>query len=320
MDNFKNKLIAVIATLLSTTSINALASPIYFSHTELTNYTGENIGDSMNYNSSIASIDGNFQEKTLIRELVLGDMAVSSAYSYSAKAQSSEDGLRAYVSASQWYEITLDTTGALDILDLGALSYGLSAYSSFRDTLAVTGADDLSSVEFDLHIHGSMSFPDGRGGEAWVSAPGTGIYLNSNAYPSGSEFNLTITGVMDVIDGFATIEYGLYAATGFFPFFDYNPNTDTPYLTESVDHWNSIAGGESVFDFFNTVTIGQFRGLNDAREFVDLTSITGTDGKIYDVYHIASPVPEPVTYFMLLIGLGLIYFTNYFRQSGAYRA
>ena len=97
MDNFKNKLIAAIATLLSTASINALASPIYFSHTELNKYTGsvnENIGDSISYNSSIASIDGSFQEKTLIRELVLGDMAVSSSYSYSAKAQSSEDGLR----------------------------------------------------------------------------------------------------------------------------------------------------------------------------------------------------------------------------------
>lgn len=314
-------------TFFGATPVVVNASPINYAHTLLTKCNGLDdscfeilAGETSNPLAQIAY--GSFSEKGFIYDTAIGDgsIPILSTYTYSAKAQSTDEGLKAFVSADVFNEIASDASGAVDP---GATSYLLEASADYQDTLSVAGADDLTSIEFDLNIHGTIS-PYGNV-YAQVYEVNSGIFFNIyyDENFSSTDFDLTMTGNLDVVSGFVDIDLNLYTSVAFLSVAQASAASSddipSPFgsLDGLIDHldWSNLYVGGGTADFFNTVTIGQFRGHNAAGELVNLTGVTGSGGKIYEALHIASPVPEPETYAMLLAGLGLLGFVAHRKQK-----
>lgn len=307
----------ISAALIGITPIAVNAAPSYYSSAKLvaSNSSSTNILElSSALDNSISSIDGSFQDSILVKTTESGDVPVLSYFSYSAKAQSSDAGLKAFSSASQFAGIFPDAT---DAVEWDGTFYYAMAIAGFRDTLSIVGAGDLESIQVDFNIHGTRTDVNASSG----FAVGSETLFHTHDYSSDTtNFDLTVTANLDVTE-FGTIDlnYQIFIDTVFFPFADRTYYYGGPIQFSTIDSveeaLSTTYGSTTINDFFNTVTIGQFRGLNADGDLVDLSSATGSDGKLYDILHVTSPVPEPTSIYLLIAGLAVFGFRNTFLKS-----
>jgi len=237
----------------------------------------------------------NYQGNPDTMTLTWGGNAEVSASSLKASVYGSVDNLF-YNPANNNFPVTFD----------------LHAYSQLSQTLSITGAADISHIQVVLDVHGTMS---------------------ASAFPYvGTTFNLGYSyGSLSVDpDDIISEVYDIH--NGYFGWTDYIDTTlialGIPVVNgqAQLDIWLgtklslSASGGgtdepsgapeflEGAVDFFNTINIIQFQGVNAAGELVDLSSVTGSDGYIYDVLRVTtnSEIPEPSV--IILLGAGLIGF------------
>lgn len=224
------------------------------------------------------------------------DEPVSTTVTYSGQARSSSTGLQSIVSGQQFSEIF--TPVLTDDLKSGQAQYSVDARATFSDTLSVTGASGLSSIQFDVNIHGTRSnAPFG----SFIQVDGSGVIFGSNdsTWDGVNDFNLVLqSGVLDINNGSVDVNLSLLTSLDFF------------LGGEGIE--NDFLGIYREVDFFNTVTINQFKGFNASGELIDLSSVIGSDGLAFDTLRVATvPVPAAVW----LFGTGLIGLVGMGRKS-----
>lgn len=205
---------------------------------------------------------------------------VLTTVTYSGQAQASSAGLKSKVSGQQFSESVNSTS---IVPKTGLAQFSVDAYAGLKDTLSVTGASDLSSVEFDITVHGTRSnAPFG----SFIQVSGSGVNFGSNdsIWDGTDDFDLTLTsGSLDITDGTVDISLTLLTSLSFF------------LGGEGFD--NEYDGIFREVDFFNTVTINQFKGFDTLGNQVDLSSVTGSGGQAYETVRI-SQVPVPAAFWL----------------------
>ena len=221
-----------------------------------------------------SSLTGSYQDE----ERTVEGVTVSTTINYDGQASSSSGALQSMVTGEKLTEIIDDATES---------SYNLAeveveAYANFFDTLTVSGASDLSYIQFYVSLDGFLSDYS-----MYVTVDGSVDFFSSGSdWDNESSIDL-ISDLLEVDENDEVyISLKLITLISF----------DLGYYEDTV---------ELTADFYNTLTIGQFSGYNDAGELVDLSSVVGSDGYVYDTLRVeSSPVPEPST--MLLLSAGLL--------------
>ncbi|EIM62704.1 PEP-CTERM sorting domain-containing protein [Desulfobacter postgatei] len=230
------------------------------------------------HTEAASSLEGIYEDGARTIE----DLTISDTITYSGEASSSSTALKSKVSGEKVTEY-IEATDSIS----GIANVEVSAYAYFADALTVSGAIDLSYIQFSVSIEGYLSDYN-----AYVSVKGSGIDLWLSGADLDGETSLDIDLVSDLLE----IDNGeVYISLRLETYIDF-------WLGYYEEEGTAV---ELTADFFNTVTIGQFSGYNDAGELVDLSSVVGSDGHVYDTLRVESaPVPEPTTF--LLFGLGIL--------------
>jgi len=215
-----------------------------------------------------------------------GNIPVSTVVTFGGQAEASSAGLRSRVFGQQFSEVF--TPSPIDVLHSGQAQYHVASQARFFDTLSVAGASDLTSIQFDVNIHGTrQNAPFG----SFIQVDGSGVLFGSNdsIWDGIDDFDIHVdSAVLDITGGSIDVSLSLLTSLSFF------------LGGEGID--NEELGIFREVDFFNTVTINQFRGFNSLGDLVDLSSVIGSDGQVYDTLRI-STVPVPPAAILFASGL-----------------
>lgn len=231
-----------------------------------------------------ASINSGSQTYQDLRNYGLeSNIPTTTTITYSGEASASSTGLRSRVSGQQ--SSVLFIPSETDILDTGLAQYDATSSARFRDNLSVTGASDLTSIQFDVNLSGTRanaifgSFIQVNNGSDVLFASNDSMWNGIN------DFNIVLdSNELTIVDGMIDINLSLLTSLGFFlggEAFD----TELNNVLREVD-------------FFNTLTINQFRGFNTTGQLVDLSSVIGSDGQVYDSLRVSTvPIPPAAILF-----------------------
>lgn len=236
------------------------------------------------------------------------DQSATLTLNYSASSEANLSSLKTSISGSldNFFYNPNNSPYVLDLSDNVdpngiPTSLNVRAAAWFSDILTISGADDLSFVKMSMHIDGHASVLNAFG-EIFLAQNdpnnmSLGIALFTDAWggiDTGNVDTTVMTLAMPVVNGNIDLRLLLNAE-----------------LIFNADFFPSLMEGS--LDFFNTVSFGEFQGYNSAGQLVDLSSVLGSDGYIYETLRISNNVSEPSIIALFLASLGGFYFAT--RQS-----
>lgn len=173
-----------------------------------------------------------------------------------------------------------------------ASEIGASSSARLIDNLVVVGASNISSIAFEIDVHGDFGF--GGTTDATAAILQNSRYLwSEDPYRYGAfEVEETLmSNVINLNSGSAYLDLILEVDSGSF----------------ANMYFNDGMPMSSFADFSNTITIGQFYGYDAAGLQVDLQSVTSSNGHMYETVRVqTASVPEPSS--ILLFGSSLLGF------------
>jgi hypothetical protein len=182
-------------------------------------------------------------------------------------------------------DFNTDQNGIPDVLRAQSLA-------TFNDTVAVAGANGLSSIQLEFQLTGEIARNGTFAAFAQVgqdtngpftAGPGTSLGIAGGV----GAFDMTVlSDPIDVVGGFADLSFGLYTVVRY----------DISDLGDGGGSYTTTV------DFFSTLAIQNIIGLNENGEQIALSNVTGSDGTIF-FDQPTGDVPEPMTAVLLSIGL-----------------
>ena len=320
-------LAGVVAAITAMPAIsNAIPLPVYNSSVRILGgnavtpgnyYQTDIVPGSYDYSGGVASNSDNVSYTGLDGN---GDSATMQLQ-YNAQAQASATGLKSSAMATltnAFYNAANDpfvTNTSFDTDPNGIPSQiSVSSAAVINETLTVVGAPDLATLVVSLTIDGTTIgrfSPDNYVGGAVAQVYRTG--------GCSSYCNVFSTGYSDTLQSYNDVVSAAYSVVGG----DVNFGLELATRVDYALDWSEY-GGDAILpdllsgsaDFFNTVTIGEFRGYNASGAQVNLVSVTGSGGQQYNVGTV-STVPEPAS--LALMSAGLVAFSMVRRARSANR-
>ncbi len=246
------------------------------------------------YNDTVASLTGSQSFYGLTASGNMGAMT----FDYSSSAKATATTLKARASASLTngfynaqnpaYFLGFDEYWS-PIINYGGVPTVMesSGTAFYQKTVSVSGDANLAYITFDVAVDGSITSSQSSNVTTWAYLD---FYTNGVGYALADQTNATFnSGRFNVSNGTANLTAMLL--------------TSVRFNLEGADTF-SDALIEGNVDFFNTATIGKFYGFDASGKAVDLASVSLGNGQTFETVRV-SAVPEPQTWLMLALGLGV---------------